>query len=116
MATVEVHLNLMRKMQFWRELISRHRILVLGQLVSILITATGIFTQIINQNYGISLPAFQNVGNYFLLSVSMVVWLFKSADRFKLSVPWYKYLLIALADVEGNYLVVLAYKYTSISR
>ncbi|RLN98337.1 hypothetical protein BBJ28_00010759 [Nothophytophthora sp. Chile5] len=32
-----------------------------------------------------------------------------------LQIPWWKYLLLALADVEGNFLVVCAYKYTSIS-
>ncbi|RLN82515.1 hypothetical protein BBJ28_00020073 [Nothophytophthora sp. Chile5] len=32
-----------------------------------------------------------------------------------LQIPWWKYLLLAFADVEGNFLVVCAYKYTSIS-
>lgn len=32
-----------------------------------------------------------------------------------IQVPWWKYMLLALADVQGNFLVVCAYKYTSIS-
>jgi hypothetical protein len=32
-----------------------------------------------------------------------------------LQIPWWQYALLAVADVEGNFLVVSAYKYTSIS-
>jgi len=32
-----------------------------------------------------------------------------------ISVDWWKYALVAFADVEGNYLVVRAYQYTSIT-
>lgn len=48
--------------------------------------------------------------NYVLLAIGYLL-----LERKPLAVAWWKYVLICIADVEGNYLVVLAYKYTSIS-
>jgi hypothetical protein len=35
-------------------LCARNRVLLLGQFISVLITCTGIFTQVLNQSYGVS--------------------------------------------------------------
>jgi Solute carrier family 35 len=36
-------------------------------------------------------------------------------SRYSLSVPWWHYALLALADVEGNFFLVKSYEYTSIT-
>jgi solute carrier family 35 protein F1/2 len=65
----------------------------------------------------IQIPATQSAGNYLLLCVYLVdpVMRFRRQRGYKLEIPWWQYLLLAFADVEGNFLVVCAYKYTSIS-
>ncbi|KUF99272.1 hypothetical protein AM588_10008509 [Phytophthora nicotianae] len=40
---------------------------------------------------------------------------FRRQKGYQLEISWWQYLLLAFADVEGNVLVVCAYKYTSIS-
>jgi solute carrier family 35 protein F1/2 len=89
----------------WKESIA------LGQLLSILLTGTGIFSQLLSDR-GISIPTTQSFLNYFLLSLHGL-WLFSSGHR--LQVRWWKYFLLALADVEGNFFLVLAYQYTTIT-
>ncbi|TMW60309.1 hypothetical protein Poli38472_000351 [Pythium oligandrum] len=96
---------------------AQHRVLVLGQLISLLITCTGIFTQFLNQSYEIQIPVTQSAGNYLLLCVYLVypVMMYRTQPDYSLEIAWWKYALLALADVEGNFLVVCAYQFTSIS-
>ncbi|GLE01647.1 hypothetical protein PINS_up010481 [Pythium insidiosum] len=98
-------------------LCAENRVLFLGQFISLLITLTGIFTQVLNQTYEIQIPVTQSAGNYLLLCVYLVYPLlqYRRERSYELEVPLWKYFLLALADVEGNFLVVCAYKYTSIS-
>ncbi|KAJ0395550.1 hypothetical protein ATCC90586_007775 [Pythium insidiosum] len=98
-------------------LCAENRVLLLGQFISLLITLTGIFTQVLNQSYQIQIPVTQSAGNYLLLCVYLVYPLleYRRERTYALEVPLWKYFLLALADVEGNFLVVCAYKYTSIS-
>ncbi|EQC38564.1 hypothetical protein SDRG_04269 [Saprolegnia diclina VS20] len=91
-----------------------HRILFLGQSISLFITATSICTQELTLNYGVELATTQNVGNYFLL-IGYLAHLWWTTPDFCSETPWWQYALIALADVEGNFLTVLAYKYTTIT-
>lgn len=147
-----------------------HRVLLLGQFISLLITFTGIFSQFLNRYYEVrerhasihleplvtcdipadcerctadpsagdaerrQLPAAVRVprvphlalaaaGRVLARGAQLLV-LSSNTSRFRLTLaysttdrqlPWWKYLLLALADVEGNFLVVCAYKYTSIS-
>ncbi|OQR90158.1 Drug/Metabolite Transporter (DMT) Superfamily [Thraustotheca clavata] len=91
-----------------------HRILLLGQSISLFITATSVCTQELTLNYGVQLATTQNVGNYFLL-IGYLMHLWWTKPEYRLETPWWQYALIALADVEGNFLTVLAYKYTTIT-
>ncbi|KAG6622537.1 Drug/Metabolite Transporter (DMT) Superfamily [Phytophthora cinnamomi] len=95
----------------------RNRVLILGQFISVLIACTGVFSQLLNGSFQIQIPVTQSAGNYLLLCVYLVdpIMRFRRQRGYKLEIPWWQYLLLAFADVEGNFLVVCAYKYTSIS-
>ena len=82
------------------------RILLHGQILSLLLAATGIFSQAL-ANKKLNAPSFQSCLNYTLLSFLLLkrCW---QAER-PLALPWWKYFLVAVLDVEGNYLIVRAY-------
>uniref|UniRef100_A0A0E0L0Q2 Solute carrier family 35 member F1-like n=1 Tax=Oryza punctata TaxID=4537 RepID=A0A0E0L0Q2_ORYPU len=84
----------------------------LGQLVSLLVTATGFASSELSRR-GINVPTSQSLLNYVLLGVvygSILLY-----RRKPLQMKWYYYLVLGLVDVEANYLVVKAYQYTSLT-
>ncbi|KAI9678464.1 MAG: hypothetical protein M1829_002062 [Trizodia sp. TS-e1964] len=92
-------------------------VLVLGQVLSLCITGTNTFSGLLAQE-GNSIPAFQTFFNYVLLnlvytSYTLYKYGFKGYARFLLKDGW-KYVILSFFDVEGNYFVVLAYRYTTI--
>lgn len=106
-------------------------ILLLGQALSILITLTGVFSQLLSTN-DIHIPTTQSALNYILLACIFLPThlLYKRNTHAELPilldsapVQSYKhaytsytiYALLALIDVEGNYLLVKAYQYTTIT-
>jgi solute carrier family 35 protein F1/2 len=86
---------------------SNWRILLFGQFLSVLLTVQSICTQALAER-GVMIAAAQSWGNYFLLS-----FLFLRRKRPRngpfLRVKWYYYALLALLDVEGNFLIVKGY-------
>jgi len=135
---------------------------ILGQLLSLLLTGTGVFSEALVRTAGVSVPGFQNLLMYvFLAGIYGFFWLQRlrenalfdsreelmtsresqfetvgndeGASRLRTSIsisedeprrhktdvqfsaPWYVYALIAFTDVQGNFLAVLAYRYTTIS-
>lgn len=92
-------------------------LLALGQFLCLANTATSTFTSFL-ANYGTSIPAFQSLFNYILLSVVYVPILFyrygpRKVARVALTDGW-KYAILSFLDVEGNYFTVLAYRYTNL--
>ena len=132
-----------------------------GQLLSLLITGTGVFSQLLAES-GVRIPTSQSFLNYVLLSLFLIPHYLSYRQRLEqhqrqtttphlapllpyqstppasshssspssdvlplslspppppsfLSISWYWYLLLALCDVEGNYLLVTAYQYTTIT-
>ncbi|KAM7257291.1 hypothetical protein ACFE04_013032 [Oxalis oulophora] len=84
----------------------------LGQFLSLLITSTG-FTSSELARKGINVPTSQSFLNYVLLMIvygSIMIY-----RRKPLKAKWYYYILLGLVDVEGNFLVVKAYQYTSMT-
>ncbi|XP_068664687.1 uncharacterized protein [Aristolochia californica] len=84
----------------------------LGQFVSLLITSTGFSSSELSRK-GINAPTSQSFANYVLLAIvygSLVI-----HRRKALQMKWYYYLLLAIVDVEANFLVVKAYQYTSLT-
>ncbi|WOL03655.1 solute carrier family 35 member F1-like isoform X1 [Canna indica] len=98
----------------WRKIWTKKTLmgLVLGQFVSLLITSTG-FTSSELARRGVNAPTSQSFLNYLLLAIFYGA-LFIHRKR-PLQIKWYYYLMLAVVDVEGNYIVVKAYQYTSLT-
>ncbi|KAG0097471.1 hypothetical protein BGZ93_002667 [Podila epicladia] len=94
-------------------------ILALGQLLSLCITATTIFTAKLAQGETpVSIPTTQSFLNYFVLGIVYTsVTIYKNGFRGWIDIMRrraFYYMLFAIIDVEGNYFVVKAYNYTSL--
>ncbi|KAI0008190.1 DUF914-domain-containing protein [Xylariaceae sp. FL0662B] len=92
-------------------------VLLIGQLLALCITGTNTFTTFL-ANAGTSIPAFQTVFNYILLSIIFLPFTIyqhgpKKYGKILLRDGW-KYFILSFMDVEGNYFTVLAYRYTNI--
>lgn len=92
--------------------------LVLGQTVSLLICGTAVSTGLLQQQ-GVSIPTAQCFLNYVLLALVFGILLAcRRQGRSLVQVLkqwWWRYFLLALLDVEANYLVVKAYQYTTVT-
>lgn len=111
--------------------------ILLGQVISILIVGTGLTSSLLADKYKVNIPTTQSFLNYFLLSFLLIPLSImnkrereeerpetgvSSAEDGKNEKLWeifkkrgWIYLLLAIVDVEANFLVVLAYQYTSIT-
>ncbi|KAJ0229627.1 Solute carrier family 35 protein [Hirschfeldia incana] len=84
----------------------------LGQILSLLCTCN-VFTSSELARKGINVPTTQSFLSYTLLAI--VYGGIMLHRRPTIKGKWYYYCLLALADVEGNFLVVKANQYTSIT-
>jgi solute carrier family 35 protein F1/2 len=96
--------------QFWLTML-------LGQVLAICITSTNTLSSLL-ANEGTSIPAFQSFFNYVLLNLIYTTYTiykygFKRWTRLIIFDGW-RFFILAFFDVEGNYFVVLAYRYTTI--
>lgn len=92
---------------------------LLGQALALLMSFTGVSTtKLVNNNA--SYPLLQSLTSYaFIFAVYGPLFLFvlrkfrhqKFAD-FSFFHMWWKYIILAVIDLEANYVVVLAYQYT----
>lgn len=80
-------------------------------------TATNTFSSLL-VGKGTSIPAFQTLFNYVLLTLiytTYTIYRYGFKKYFKLLlVDGWKYAILSFFDVEGNYFTVLAYRYTNI--
>ncbi len=93
---------------FWKTLL-------LGQIISALIAGTGIFASFLSF-YNANYPNLLNILNYSLLSCFLIKIYFGSDASLKQrrhSLWWY--LFAAILDVEANFMVIMAYNFTSIT-
>ena len=85
------------------------------QVLALCLTGTNTFSSLlVTRNF--SIPAFQTLWNYIGLalvygSYTIYKYGFKGWIKLILKDGW-KYIILAFLDVEGNYFVVLAYRYT----
>lgn len=87
-------------------------VLFLGQAVSFAMALMS-FSSSYLATLGVDAPITQSFFNYFCLTaVYGGIMLFR---RKKLLAPWYYYVPLGFVDVQGNYLVVKAFQYTSIT-
>jgi len=95
------------------------RSILLGQVLSVLLCATAVISQLLYTDYGVSAPTAQCFLNYVLLCLLFTTALAcRPGEGGLLAVlkkRGWKYFFIALADVEANYLVVHAYQYTTLT-
>ncbi|KAF9363329.1 hypothetical protein BGX34_004373 [Mortierella sp. NVP85] len=101
-------------------LFTRHTLLIvfLGQVLSMCITVTNIFSTKLAQEHGVSIPTSQSFLNYLVLGIVYTgITLHKEGFRGWLIAIKRRslyYILFALIDVEGNYFMVKAFSYTSL--
>ncbi|KAL7646601.1 UNVERIFIED_CONTAM: hypothetical protein RMT77_001852 [Armadillidium vulgare] len=95
------------------------RALLLGQIASLLLCVTAACCHLLNNTFRLRLPAAVSFINYVLLCLVYTTWMAcRSGEGSLLKVvkargP--KYFLLAVVDVEANYLVLRAYQYTSVT-
>lgn len=90
--------------------------LLLGQLLSLLLCSTGVTSQLLVSRHSVAVPTTQVFLTYFLLGVVYGVPLAARSDFLTiLKENWWKYIVLGVIDLEANYLVVLAYKYTNLT-
>ena len=90
--------------------------LLLGQCLSLLLCGTGTSSQLLEAWYHLSVPTTQVFVVYVLLAAIFGPALATRKDFLRiLRDNWWKYAILGILDVEGNYLVVLAYKYTTMT-
>ncbi|CDM63462.1 Solute carrier family 35 member F1 [Caenorhabditis elegans] len=92
--------------------------LILGQILSLCLCGTGVSSQLlVNQN--VNAPAAQAFSNYFLLCFVYCISLACKNDENGLVVVLrkrgWRYLILAIIDVEANYMIVKAYQYTNLT-
>ncbi len=90
--------------------------LIGGQILSIFLCGTGTTSEALEQFYSITAPTTQLFFTYLLLAlVYGPIVVCKKDFHDILKHNWWKYVLIGIIDVEANYFVVLAYKYTNVA-
>ncbi|KAL9239288.1 hypothetical protein vseg_013625 [Gypsophila vaccaria] len=87
-------------------------VVLLGQLVSFVMALIG-FSSSFLATHGVDAPITQSFFTYLCLTVVYgSIKLFRGG---KLMVPWYYYVPLGFVDVQGNYLVIKAFQFTSIT-
>ncbi|GAM19783.1 hypothetical protein SAMD00019534_029580 [Acytostelium subglobosum LB1] len=89
--------------------------LLIGQLISLCICGTGVFSQLLSMNYNINIPTAQSLLNYILLSFYSIILWRRGTLWHSLRTKSIFLLPLALFDVEANYVAVKAYQYTTIT-
>jgi solute carrier family 35 protein F1/2 len=84
-------------------------LLLLGQLLSLLVAGTGVCSTMLASRQ-MSFPMLQSTITYLFLAVHLC-----DQTRPARRERWWKYALIAAIDLEANYLIVLAYRSTTIT-
>jgi solute carrier family 35 protein F1/2 len=83
--------------------------LFMCQVTAMLICGTGVFSNLLVTK-NVNIPTLQSFGNYLCLSLvyttSYVYTTSPSDLKRNLKAKWWKYLILAAFDVEGNYLMV----------
>ncbi|NXR48901.1 S35F2 protein, partial [Hippolais icterina] len=93
--------------------------IILGQMVSMFICGTAVTSQYLAEKYQLKTPMLQSFINYILLLLvytTMLAFRTGSDSLWQiLKQRWWKYIFLALVDVEANYLMVKAYQYTTLT-
>ncbi|CAI2322702.1 unnamed protein product [Caenorhabditis sp. 36 PRJEB53466] len=92
--------------------------LLLGQILSLCLCGTGVSSQLLVDR-NIHAPAAQSFTNYFLLCFVYCISLACKPDEkglvYVLRKRGWRYLILAVIDVEANFMIVKAYQYTNLT-
>ncbi|XP_015609519.1 solute carrier family 35 member F2 isoform X2 [Cephus cinctus] len=95
------------------------RAIIMGQFLSIVLCFMTLFNHHINTGYGFSLPTGQNLPHYVMMCLVYTSWLScRGVGNGLISVikaRGWRYLLLALIDVEANTLLTSSHRYTSLA-
>ena len=84
--------------------------LALGQVLSMLITGTGVFSQLLSTKYNVNVPTAQSTLNYLLLAIVYGILYFRKVSFWAtVKSKWFIYFPLAFVDVEANYFGTEAY-------
>eukprot|EP00397_Hematodinium_sp_SG-2012_P019340 GEMP01019865.1.p1 GENE.GEMP01019865.1~~GEMP01019865.1.p1 ORF type:complete len:335 (+),score=50.15 GEMP01019865.1:87-1091(+) len=86
---------------------TKARTFLLGQVLSVLLTCAGYFSHNVH-DAGFNCPTLQSSLNYLLLAFYCTC-----ISRDGLHAPWWRYVILAVVDVEANYFIVKSFQYTS---
>ncbi|KAL0204810.1 hypothetical protein P9112_000117 [Eukaryota sp. TZLM1-RC] len=89
--------------------------IIRGQLVSLLVTTTSSVNQALNQYHGLTIPAIQSFFGYLSLALLSFPAYRKQVRNSNRSLKWRIYFLYTIFDVLATYIVVLAYRFGTIS-
>ncbi|XP_060791083.1 solute carrier family 35 member F2-like [Neoarius graeffei] len=91
---------------------------MLGQVLSMLICGTAVTSQYLAEAH-VETPMLQSFLNYALLFLTYITTLsLRGGDESIFQIlkkKWWKYLLMAITDIEANYTVVKAYQFTTLT-
>lgn len=109
-------------------------LILFGQILACLNVGTGVFNQLlVSDAYPVNIPTSQSFALYGMLALFFPLLCYQSYKKKHdptytprhpaswknlwglTNVSWYMYAPLALADVEGNYCLTLAYQYTNIT-
>jgi solute carrier family 35 protein F1/2 len=97
----------------WRLMPVLVQVIAIGQFISLLLCSTGVFAKLLVLR-GVNLPTTTSLVNYVLLAVVYVpVLLHRGVFFSALRSHWLFFVLVALVDVEANFVIIKAYQYTS---
>uniref|UniRef100_A0A3Q0S1M3 Solute carrier family 35 member F2 n=1 Tax=Amphilophus citrinellus TaxID=61819 RepID=A0A3Q0S1M3_AMPCI len=99
-----------------RHILSLLKTILMGQVLSLLICGTAVSCGYLVEDK-VETPMLQSFLNYALLLFTYTT-LLSTSDRNILQIlktNWWKYLAMAVADVEANYAVVKAYQFTTLT-
>lgn len=89
--------------------------LALGQMISLALCGTGVSATLLEQN-GFSAQTTQSLFNYVLLAAIYGTGVYLHGQMVRvIRQDWWRYALLALFDIEANFLAVKAYSYTSLT-
>jgi len=85
--------------------------------MALLLSGTGVFSQLLQIKYKVTnVATTQTFPNYIVLLITFGVPLGIRGEIEKvIRAHWWEYIMLAIIDVETNYLNVLAYQYTTIA-
>ena len=89
---------------------------IVAQVLSLVLCGTAVLTQMLKNWFGFDASVSQVFPCYAILGLVFGSVLAVRKDFLSvLKNNWWKYLLLGIADVEGNYLVILSQKYTTLT-